>query len=349
MIGLGANAFGQKARFYGKFIVEKGNMEKAVIYITKNGQTVKTIYPDGQKFEFDCELNADYIFSFEKPGYITKKIAINTFVSDDRKDEGFDPYRFFVYLFPQIEGVNTVIFNQPVGKIMYKDEEDDFGFDTDYTKSIEAQMKDFEADYKNKEKELEANPPPTATAQADPTPVNPAPATAVSNSVVPIPPQPEESPKPVISKAKPVINPALEDDSKKSFSPTMAEDYKKFSVGTEDLEKRKLLLAAEDQARRERELAAMSEDEKRRNRVAATIEEMKRNQYPKPPEPSYRRTENYIKEARREILEIILTGESVSIVYRRVKCDFGGEYYFRNNISISKWMFDNAFSTKIGK
>ena len=299
----------QKIRFFGKFVVEKGDMDKAVIHITKNGAPVRTITPQGQKFEFDCDVNSDYIFSFEKPGYITKRISINTYVNEDRINEGFD---------------------------------------TDYTKSIEAQMKEFEAQYKAKEQEVPAQPPPTPAAQVPSNPIQPTPAVVQQNVPSPLPPQMDASPKPEKTVVKPTMAPSTDVDPKKSFNPSFENDYKKYSTGSEDAEKRKALLAAEDQARRDRELAAMSEDEKRRNRIAATIEEIKRNQYPKPPEPSYRRTENYIKEPRREIMEIILTGETVSTVYRKVKCDFGGEFYFRNNISISKWMFENAFSTKIG-
>ena len=55
----------QKIKFLGRFVIEKGNMDKAVIHITKNGNPVRTINPQGQKFEFDCEANAEYIFSFE--------------------------------------------------------------------------------------------------------------------------------------------------------------------------------------------------------------------------------------------------------------------------------------------
>ena len=346
---LAEGLFAQKIRFFGKFVVEKGDMDKAVIHITKNGSPVRTITPQGQKFEFDCEVNSEYIFSFEKPGYITKRISINTYVIEDRMNEGFDPFRFNVYLFPQLEGVNTVMFNQPVGKIMYKEDLDDIGYDTDYTKSIEAQMKEFEAQYKAKEQEVPAQPPPNPTAQVPSNPIQPAPAVVQQNVPSPLPPQMEASPKPEKTVVKPSMAPATDVDPKKAFSPSFENDYKKYSTGSEDAEKRKALLAAEDQARRDRELAAMSEDEKRRNRIAATIEEIKRNQYPKPPQPSYQRTENYIKEPKREIMEIILSGETVSIVYRKVKCDFGGEFYFKNNSSISKWVFENAFSTKIGK
>ncbi len=360
-------------------------MDKAVIYIEKNGVAVKTIYPSGQKFEFECEINADYVFKFEKPGYITKKIAINSYVAKDRAEEGFDPYRFNVYLFPQVDGVNTVIFNQPVGKIMYKPDLDDIGFDTDYTKSIEAEMKEFEANYLAKEKESPPITPVAAQANADPKPPVVEPKTIPQTMGDPLPPKQEtkvvnpEPPKPInpnqtdlvlpATQLNPVIeleqpkklNPQVEEEKPKKISSALAEEkpkkaaqvaveqeYKKYSTGTEDAENRKALLAAEEEDRKRRMMASMSQDEQRRNAIAARIETEKRNQYPQPPRFSYQRTENYIKEPNREIAEIILTSELSVVVYRKVQTNFGAVFYFKNNVTVCKWIYDNAYSTKIG-
>ncbi len=353
-------AWGQKIKFFGKFVIEKGDMDKAVIYIEKNGKPVKTLYPNGQKFEFECDINADYLFKFEKPGYITKKISINSTVAQDRAEEGFDPYKFNVYLFPQVEGVNTVIFNQPVGKIMYKSDLDDIGFDTDYTKSIEAEMKEFEAAYKEKEKEAIVPPQPMPVAVAEPKPPAGQPKTIPQTQGGPLQPkqefetQPKQSPPPVAlapvieeDKSK-KIAPVTEQEKPKKVAPVMDQDFKKYSTGSEEAERRKALLAAEDDERRRKMLAVMSGDEVRRNDIAGRIELEKRMQYPQPKIPSYTRTENTIKESRREITEIILTSQFTITTYRKVQCDFGGIYYFRNEMSISKWMFDNAFSTMLG-
>lgn len=361
--------FAQKIKFYGKFVIEKGNMDLAVIHMEKNGVSVRTIKPNGQKFDFLCEPDAEYVFKFEKPGYITKKIAISTkSIPQERLEEGFDPYKFEVYLFPQVDGVNTVVFNQPVGRIMYKQDLDDIGFDTDYTKSIEAMMKDFEAEYKAAEKE--APPKPEAIVQTN------APVPAVVQNVspkttqIPAPPLMPEPTKQAVQENKLIANtnpiqsptqsvsivPVLEESLKKSISPqveeekpkkasgSLADDYKKFSTGSEESEKRKAIIMAEDEDRRRRMLAAMSEDEVRRNAVAARIEEDKRNQYPKRPVIQWQRTENYIKEARRDISEIVLSGDGYTITFRKIQYEFGQIYYFKNDRSISKWMYENAFA-----
>lgn len=91
----------------------------------------------GQKnLRLRLEYNADYIIDFTKPGYITKTIHVNTRVDADRMKYGFDPYKIGVRLFKQYEGVNIVVYNQPVAYIRYLADMDEFGYDTDYTKSI---------------------------------------------------------------------------------------------------------------------------------------------------------------------------------------------------------------------
>jgi hypothetical protein len=42
--------------------------------------------------------------------------------------------------FKQYAGVNTVIYNQPVGKIRFNDVLNEFDYDTDYTKSIQSEI-----------------------------------------------------------------------------------------------------------------------------------------------------------------------------------------------------------------
>ena len=338
----------QKIKFLGRFVIEKGNMDKAVIHITKNGNPVRTISPQGQKFEFDCEANAEYIFSFEKPDYITKRISINTFVAEDRLAEGFEPFKFNVYLFPQLEGVNTVVFNQPVGKIMYKQDLDDIGYDSDYTKSIEAQMKEFDLQYKAKEQEVLAQPPSQPPTTSPSNPIQPS--MTSDQQVVPsaLPTDKKQSSQLKTAASAAEITPDQEMNAKNTLNPSLDKEYKNYSTGSEDAERRKAILAGEDQLRRNRELAAMSEDEKRRNRIAASIEEMKRNQYPKPALPAYSRSINIIKEPRREIFEVVFSTDGSSLVFRKVTCSFGGEFYFKNNVSISKWIFETAVSAKSG-
>lgn len=118
-----------------QFVVVNGDFSESMIYLRREGETVASFR--GQKnLRLRLDFNTEYTIDFTKPGYITKTIRVNTKVEEDRKKYGFDPYKIGVRLFKQYEGVNTVIYNQPVASIRYLAEMDDFGYDTDYTKSI---------------------------------------------------------------------------------------------------------------------------------------------------------------------------------------------------------------------
>ena len=136
-----------------KFKIEDGGFDGAQILVQRNGVTSQTI-PGTDRLTLELAYNAAYIISFTKPGYITKRISINTTVPADRLEQGFEPYAYGVNLFKQYEGVNTVIFNQPVAKIAYSKKIDDFDYDVDYTKSVQSAMKEAEEETK-KQAEIE--------------------------------------------------------------------------------------------------------------------------------------------------------------------------------------------------
>jgi hypothetical protein len=137
-----------------KFKIDgNSNYSDAYMVLERDGKAIQTL--TGQSsYKLNLEIGADYIMSFSKPGYITKKINFNTYVDDTaRVNEGFESYPFTVVLLKQYDGVNIVVFNQPVGKIHYSDKYDDFDYDTDYTKSIQSAVEKAEEELKQAEKE----------------------------------------------------------------------------------------------------------------------------------------------------------------------------------------------------
>jgi len=137
---LSANtAFGQKLSLMGKLRVDGGSNNGAQIIVEKDGRRVRTI-EGTSRFELDLDFQAIYVISFEKEGFVTKKIRFDTHVADERIEYGFEPFGFTVEIFKQYDDVNMVVFNQPVGKIAYDEMIDEFDYDTDYTKSIQAQL-----------------------------------------------------------------------------------------------------------------------------------------------------------------------------------------------------------------
>ena len=118
-----------------QFIVENGSFHQAYINVKSDDSLSYSI--KGQKnLRLKLKYGHDYMLSFSKPGYITKTIHINTVVAADRARYGFEPYKIGVRLFKQYEGVNIVVYNQPVAYIHYHEDLDSYAYDVDYTKSI---------------------------------------------------------------------------------------------------------------------------------------------------------------------------------------------------------------------
>ncbi len=139
------------------FKVDDGSVNGASAVVIKNGGSGITI-PGQSRFDIDLDFNAEYVISFSKPGYITKKIAISTKIPEDRVKQDVEPVSFTVVLLKQYEGVNIVVFNQPVGHWYFNKKIDDFDFDTDYTKSIQSALDDAETALRQKKAEEKQKP-----------------------------------------------------------------------------------------------------------------------------------------------------------------------------------------------
>jgi len=143
----------QKLKTPIKMKIEDGDFD-AVSVVVKNNTTGETnTVPGAAKFDLELKINNEYVISFMKPGYITKRIALNINAPADRVSQGFYPFNFEVNLFKQYDGVNIVVFNQPVGKISFNRLIDDFDYDTDYTKQIQSALRAAEEEIKKKQAE----------------------------------------------------------------------------------------------------------------------------------------------------------------------------------------------------
>ncbi len=138
-----------------KLTITDGDYESVSVVLKNNTTGESQTLPGIAKFELELKYNCDYVVSFSKPGYITKRISLNTTVPQSRSKQGFHPFPYEVILFKQYDGVNIVIFNQPVGKISYSRLIDDFDYDTDYTKQIQSALKAAEEEIRQKQKEQE--------------------------------------------------------------------------------------------------------------------------------------------------------------------------------------------------
>jgi hypothetical protein len=121
------------------FTIENGTYDLSFLVVKKNGVALFT--KTGEKnMKLKLEYGNEYLLCFGKEGYITKQILFNTSLPEGIDTTALEPYKIGVRIFKQYEGVNIVIYNQPVGFIHFIPEDEGFGYDTDYTKSILSEL-----------------------------------------------------------------------------------------------------------------------------------------------------------------------------------------------------------------
>ncbi|PKP39030.1 MAG: hypothetical protein CVT98_03615, partial [Bacteroidetes bacterium HGW-Bacteroidetes-15] len=125
--------------------MQKGTTDGSTVVIFKNGSRVGTI-PIGRGGRFDVKLDygADYILSFEKENYVTKKININTIVPSDFSQERDNIIPFDVELEPQTDLSALKVYDNPVGRIHFSSKIKYFDYDTDYSASFQKQVREEE-------------------------------------------------------------------------------------------------------------------------------------------------------------------------------------------------------------
>ncbi len=85
------------------------------------------------KCSIKLPLNGKYTVVFSKPGYVSKKIVVNADIPFSRRQQ----YKlsFKIYLFEQVKGVDTSMFDAPVAFIIFKNAKN-FDYDDSYTKVL---------------------------------------------------------------------------------------------------------------------------------------------------------------------------------------------------------------------
>ncbi len=137
----------------GRLKMDGGDLAGARVVVYRNGAKERTITVDLNRFSLELALNSNYVLSFEKDGFVSKKLQFDTKLPASATAREYAPFEFAVSLFKQYDDMNIVVFNQPVGKIRYEPSLEDFDYDTDYTKSIQSQLQQAMAEVEKKQKE----------------------------------------------------------------------------------------------------------------------------------------------------------------------------------------------------
>ena len=113
-------------------------LEGTKVTLYKNGSVDQSLVTTSNgKFKFFFEANATYIIDVSKLGYVAKKIAFNTEVpADIPMVWDFD---FIVELFQDQSGLDKAIFTNPVAKVQYSQQHNEFDYDLDYSMEFQKQ------------------------------------------------------------------------------------------------------------------------------------------------------------------------------------------------------------------
>ncbi|HTB06942.1 MAG TPA: SpoIIE family protein phosphatase [Bacteroidia bacterium] len=141
-------------------VIENGqSLQGAVISLYSDSMLLQqTTSPDGD-FVFVLHADTDYMFTFSKPGYVSKCITFSTKnVPLARAKQGFTDYDIEVSIFKKIEGADiSKLLQAPLAMICYNPDlnNGDFKYDEKYAKSIKPFLAILDFELKQEMKRVE--------------------------------------------------------------------------------------------------------------------------------------------------------------------------------------------------
>lgn len=123
-------------------------LSNAKVTLYKNGKSDKSVTTrsDGV-FSFEMDMNSEYLIEIERPGLLSKKIAFNTDLPDDVY--GKWTMEFAMTLFAGCEGVNTSALNDPVDRVKFSTNKNDFISDKAYVQRMRGRIEQLLFDIEN--------------------------------------------------------------------------------------------------------------------------------------------------------------------------------------------------------
>ncbi len=128
-------------KVHGELFIQRGqvaNDTKIVLY--QDGDQVREL--KGKKdFKFDLRIGYDYTLVFSKEGYVSKTIEVLTFVPNKAPKSTYKSFGFDVSLFKEVEGLDLLIFNQPIAVVDYNTKSKKMGYNYNYTRGVKMEIK----------------------------------------------------------------------------------------------------------------------------------------------------------------------------------------------------------------
>lgn len=151
--------FGQDLVIYGlvKDLETLKKMQGVTVIVLQNGNQFDAIQTSANgKYEFELPLGYQYDLKFTKPGFVSKTIRMNTQGIPDEDRHGGFQMDAAMTLFAMVEGFDTSITDEPIGRASFDQQKNsiefDFGYTADRQKLIDNELKRLEDLAKNMEK-----------------------------------------------------------------------------------------------------------------------------------------------------------------------------------------------------
>lgn len=340
------------------FKIEEGSLDGSYLVLenltTATSQTIKGI----ARFNLNLPYNNEFLLSFNKPGYITKKIQIDTRAPEERIQQGFYTVNFDVILFKQYEGINIVVFNQPVARYKFSRLLDEIFYDTDYTKQIQSALKAAEDEWKQKREEEKKNAEDLKKEAARQKADSLVRAKAIEKQKAD---SAEAARKANFAKAEEERKAKLiaEEEQRKQARMAAEEEAKRKAKEKAEAEERNKLKLMEEAEERKR-LAARQKEEEEKKRKALLIQENEKREQQKasgfqgydqrnmerthPQLPNVKVEE--IIEHNRTVTKAIVEMPNRHVTYLKIVYKWGGVFYFKENMSVSETHFRMATGIK---
>ena len=144
---------------WGKVLENDLPLAGAQVLVYRDGIKRDVYKTDSQGF-FDVYLDYGFIYSLEfgKPGYVTKKLMVeadNVPVAD--REYGYETGDFKVEIFREVKGVDFSIYDKPIGKIFYSVNSQQFVYDRRYIAKMKKETEPLELEIAEKLSELESD------------------------------------------------------------------------------------------------------------------------------------------------------------------------------------------------
>ncbi len=115
------------------------------VIVKQDGKFFKQITCDDKgRFETQLNFNHEYLFLFDMEYHVTTKVLVNTSIPAEKLAQGAGGlFKLETEIFERVDGMNYSLLNQPLMKIRYYPEKDEYSYDKKYDEKVVVSLEGF--------------------------------------------------------------------------------------------------------------------------------------------------------------------------------------------------------------